>query len=122
MPSSRSERQRKAEPCARRCARVSSVEPPSMTRNSYSSFPCERTEATVAAIFAPLLKVGVMTDISGGFMTNVQSCSDSTREKPVLGTSVDLENVPNYPFGFASPIVAHIDEQVFDRPADWLLE
>ena len=36
-------------------------------------FPCERTEATVPAIFAPLLKVGVMTDISGGFMTNVQS-------------------------------------------------
>src|SRR5258705_1919843 len=37
--------------------------------NSYRSFRCERTEATVAAIFAPLLKVGVMTDISGGFMT-----------------------------------------------------
>ena len=41
-----------------------------MTKNSYRPFRCERTEATVAAIFAPLLKVGVMTDISGGFMTN----------------------------------------------------
>src|SRR5438552_6203660 len=70
MPSSRSESQRKAEPCARRCARVPSVEPPSMMRNSYSSFFCERTEATVAAIFAPLLNVGVMSDISGGFITN----------------------------------------------------
>jgi hypothetical protein len=35
------------------------------------AFRCERTEARVAAIFAPLLKVGVMTDISGGFMTNL---------------------------------------------------
>src|SRR6266446_1891243 len=70
MPSSGSERQRKAGPCARRCARVPSVEPPSMTRNSYSPFSCERTEATVAAIFAPQLKVGVITDISGWFMTN----------------------------------------------------
>src|SRR6266487_5874443 len=70
MPSSGSERQRKAGPCARRCARVPSVEPPSMTRNSYNPSSCERTEAIVAAIFVPLLKVGVMTDISGGFMTN----------------------------------------------------
>jgi hypothetical protein len=42
-------------------------------KNSYRPLRCERTEATVAAIFAPLLKVGVMTDISRGFMTNVQS-------------------------------------------------
>src|SRR5438132_5971944 len=77
MPSSGSERQRKAGPCARRYARVPSVEPPSMTRNSYSPFRCERTEATVAAIFAPLLKVGVITDISGGFMTNAEHGGDS---------------------------------------------
>ena len=37
-----------------------------------------------------------------------------------LQKAFDLQ--PNYPFGLASPIVAHIDEQVFDRPADWLLE
>src|SRR5438034_11169830 len=93
-----------------------------MTRNSYRPFRCERTEATVAAIFAPLLKVGVMTDISGGFMININLCSDSTREEPALGPSADLEDAPNYPFGFASPRVAHIDEQVSDRPADRLLD
>ena len=49
---------------------ITSLEPPSMIRNSYTSFFCERTEATAAAIFAPLLKVGVMTDISGEFITN----------------------------------------------------
>src|SRR5260370_39158372 len=41
--------------------------------------------------------------------------SDSTREKPVLGTSVDLENPRNYPFGFASLILAHIQPQSFLR-------
>ena len=53
-------------------ARMSLVEAPSITR-IHSPFRCERTEAIVAAIFAPPLKVGVMTDISGGFITNVQS-------------------------------------------------
>jgi hypothetical protein len=51
----------------------------SITRNPYSPFHCETTEATVAAIFAPLLKVGVMTDISGGSMTNSVSLSGKRR-------------------------------------------
>jgi hypothetical protein len=49
-------------------------------------------------------------------------CSENTCEKLALRTSVDLENAPNYPSGLASPIVAHIHEQVFDLLADGLLD
>src|SRR5262245_59177582 len=45
----------------------------------------------------------------------VNRCSESNREKRSLPTSLD-------PFWFASLIVAHIDEEVLDLPADGLLD
>jgi hypothetical protein len=44
-----------------------------MTRNSYSLFFCEKTQATVVAIFVPLLKIGVMIAIGSGLVHTKKS-------------------------------------------------
>src|SRR5436190_20640032 len=58
-----------------------------MTRYSYRPLRCERTEATVVAIFSPLLNVGVITEISGGFMTETEYCHAPLSDQPSITTT-----------------------------------